>query len=37
MNLYIKFTKQPYSFSVNDANATSDYPLRFGNNLLKRI
>ena len=30
-----KFTAEPYSFLVNDTTLSSDYPLRFRNNLLE--
>ena len=33
MNIYKKYTKEPYSFSVNDTTLPSDNPLRFRNNL----
>ena len=34
MNIYKKYTKEPYSFLVNDTELPSDDPLRFRNNLL---
>ena len=34
MNIYKKYTKEPYSFLVNDATLPSDDPLRFRKNLL---
>ena len=34
MNIYKKYTKEPYSFLVNDATLPSDNPLRFRKNLL---
>ena len=34
MNIYKKYTKEPYSFLVNDTNLPSDNPLRFRKNLL---
>ena len=34
MNIYKKFTKEPYSFLVNDKTLASDDPLRFRKNLL---
>ena len=33
MNIYKKYTKEPYSFLVNDTTLPSDYPLRFRKNL----
>ena len=35
MNIYKKYTKEPYSFLVNDATLPSDNPLRFRKNLLR--
>ena len=35
MNIYKKYTKEPYSFLVNDTNLPSDDPLRFRKNLLR--
>ena len=35
MNIYNKYTKEPYSFLVNDATLPSDNPLRFRKNLLR--
>ena len=35
MNIYKKYTAEPYSFLVNDTNLPSDSPLRFRKNLLK--
>ena len=34
MKLYKEYTKEPYSFLVNDTTLSSDNPLRFRNNLL---
>ena len=34
MKLYTKYTKEPYSFLVNDMTLSSDNPLRFRKNLL---
>ena len=34
MKFYKKYTKEPYSFLVNDTTLTSDDPLRFRKNLL---
>ena len=34
MKIYKKYTKEPYSFLVNDTTLPSDYPLRFRNNFL---
>ena len=34
MNIYRKYTKEPYSFLVNDTTLPSDDPLRFRKNLL---
>ena len=34
MNIYKKYTKEPYSFLVNDKALPSDDPLRFRKNLL---
>ena len=34
MNIYKKYTKEPYSFLVNDITLPSDNPLRFRKNLL---
>ena len=34
MNIYKKYTKEPYSFLVNDTTFPSDNPLRFRKNLL---
>ena len=34
MNIYTKYTKEAYSFLVNDTTLPSDNPLRFRNNLL---
>ena len=34
MNLYKDYTKETYSFLVNDRTLSSDYPLRFRKNLL---
>ena len=34
MKLYKNYTKEPYSFLVNDATLSSDNPLQFRNNLL---
>ena len=33
MNIYKKYTKEPYSFLVNDTTLPSDDPLRFRKNL----
>ena len=33
MNVYKKYTKEPYSFLVNDTTLPSDNPLRFRKNL----
>ena len=35
MNIYKKYTKEPYSFLVNDASLPSYNPLRFRKNLLR--
>ena len=35
MNIYNKFTKEPYSFLVNYTTLQSDNPLRFRKNLLE--
>ena len=35
MNIYKKYTKEPYSFLVNDTTLSSDNPLRFRKNLLR--
>ena len=35
MKIYKKYTKEPYSFLVNDTTLPSDDPLRFRKNLLK--
>ena len=37
MNLYKKCTAKPFSFLVIDVTLASDNPLRFRNNLLRRI
>ena len=34
MNIYKKYTKEPYSFLVNNATLSSDDRLRFRKNLL---
>ena len=34
LKLYKDYTKEPYSFLVNDATLSSDNPLRFRKNLL---
>ena len=34
MKIYKKYTKEPYSFLVNDTTLPSDYLLRFRNNFL---
>ena len=34
MNIYKKYTEEPYSFLVNDTTLPSDDPLRFRKNLL---
>ena len=34
MKLYKYYTKEPYSFLVNDTTLSSDNPLRFRKNLL---
>ena len=34
MNIYKKYTNEPYSFLVNDTTLPSDNPLRFKKNLL---
>ena len=34
MNIYKKWTKEPYSFLVNDTTLPLDNPLRFRKNLL---
>ena len=34
MKLYKDYTKEPFSFLVNDTTLPSDYPLRFRKNLL---
>ena len=36
MNIYKKYTKEPYSFLVNDTTLPSDNPLRFRKNLLRK-
>ena len=33
MNLYKEYSKEPYSFLVNDTTLSSDNPLRFRKNL----
>ena len=35
MNIYKKYTKEPYSFLVNDTTLSSNDPLRFRKNLLR--
>ena len=35
IKIYKKYTKEPYSFLVNDATLSSDDPLRFRKNLLR--
>ena len=35
MNIYEKYTKEPYSFLLNDTTLPSDNPLRFRKNLLR--
>ena len=35
MKIYKKYTKEPYSFLVNDTTLSSDDPLRFRKNLLR--
>ena len=35
MKMYKKYTKEPYSFLVNDTTLLSDDPLRFRKNLLR--
>ena len=35
MKLYKDYTKEPFSFLVNDTTLSSDNPLRCGNNLLQ--
>ena len=35
MKVYKKYTKEPYSFLVNDTTLSSDDPLRFRKNLLR--
>ena len=35
MKLYKKYTKEPYSFSVNGTTLPSDDPLRVRKNLLR--
>ena len=35
MKIYEKYTKEPYSFLVNDTTLSSDDPLRFRKNLLR--
>ena len=35
MKIYKKYTKEPYSFLVNDTTLPSDDPLRFRKNLLR--
>ena len=35
INIYKKYTKEPYSFLVNDTTLPSDNPLRFRKNLLE--
>ena len=35
MKIYKRYTKEPYSFLVNDTTLPSDYPLRFRKNLLR--
>ena len=35
MKIYKKYTKEPYSFLVNDTTLPSDYLLRFRKNLLR--
>ena len=34
MKLYKEYTREPYSFLVNDTTLSSDNPLRFRKNLL---
>ena len=36
MKIYKKYTKEPYSFLVNDTTLASDDPLRFRKNLLRQ-
>ena len=36
MKIYKKYTKEPYSFLVNDTTLASDDPLRFTKNLLRQ-
>ena len=36
MKLYNDYTKELYSFLVNDTTLTSDNPLRFRKNLLEK-
>ena len=35
MKIFKKYTKEPYSFLVNDTTLSSDDPLRFRKNLLR--
>ena len=35
MKIYEKYTKEPYSFLINDTTIPSDHPLRFKKNLLR--
>ena len=35
MKIYKNYTKEPYSFLVNDTTLPSDNPLRFRKNLLR--
>ena len=35
IKIYKKYTKEPYSFLVNDTTLPSDNPLRFRKNLLR--
>ena len=35
MKIYKKYTKEPYSFLVNDTTLSSDDPLRFRKNILR--
>ena len=35
MNIYKKYTQEPYSFLVNDTTLPLDNPLRFSKNLLE--
>ena len=37
VNIYKKYTAEPYSFFVNDTTLTSDNPLRFRKNLFEHI